>query len=189
MPNTSPIHQLINHFQEAFVKLHIDVPPKICEDYAVFVHSCMNNGRRKFHTTNHVLDVCEQMKPLQVLAGLFHDVVYYQVDGGFPPEAEDLIRLIIDENNDSVSLKKELPVEQPISEYLSICLNIFDFRPGQPLGIHGGLNEFLSAWMAVNFLGEFLKAKDLLTITACIEATVPFRPKDENGLNCLDHLE
>ncbi len=189
MSKTSPIHRLITHFQESFVKLHIDVPPKVCEDYAVFVHSCMNNGRRKFHTTNHVLDVCEQMRPLQVLAGLFHDIVYHQVDGGFPSEAEALILTIVEVHDDAITIKKTLPSDYPANEYLSICLDIFAFQPGQTLGIHGGLNEFLSAWVAVNFLGDFLKAKDLMTIAACIEATIPFRPKDEQGKNCLDHLE
>ncbi|OJJ19518.1 hypothetical protein BKI52_22185 [marine bacterium AO1-C] len=189
MSKTSPIHRLIAHFQESFVRLHIDVPPKICEDYAVFVHSCMNNGRRKFHTTNHVLDVCEQMQPLQVLAGLFHDVVYYQVDGGFPPDANELVRSIVEVSDDVVAIKKTLPIDYPASHYLSICLDVFAFKPGQTLGIHGGLNEFLSAWVAVNFLGDFLKAKDLITIAACIEATIPFRPKDEQGKNCLDQLE
>ena len=188
MSKTSPIHRLIAHFQESFVKLHIDVPPKTCEDYAVFVHSCMNNGRRKFHTTNHVLDVCEQMQPLQVLAGLFHDVVYYQVDGGFPPNADELIRVIVEVHDDVVAIKKTLPTDYPTNHYLSICLDVFAFKPGQTLGIHGGLNEFLSAWVAVNFLGDFLKAKDLITIAACIEATIPFRPEDEQGKNCLDHL-
>ncbi|HAS46456.1 MAG TPA: hypothetical protein DCS93_38600 [Microscillaceae bacterium] len=189
MSKTSPIHRLIAHFQESFVKLHIDVPPKVCEDYAVFVHSCMNNGRRKFHTTDHVLDVCEQMQPLQVLAGLFHDVIYYQVDGGFPAEAEELIRSIVDIHDDIIAIKKILPTDYPSSHYVKICLDVFAFKSGQTLGIHGGLNEFLSAWVAVNFLGDFLKAKDLITIAACIEATIPFRPEDEQGKNCLDHLE
>lgn len=185
MNKQSPIHQLITHFQESFVRLYIDVPQKICEDYAVFVHRCMDNGKRKFHTTAHVLTVCHEMQPLQVLAGLFHDIVYFQVDGGFPPVVQDLILEMVEVREDNIFLKKQLPE----GHLVNICLDVFAFKAGQLLGAHEGLNEFLSTWVAVNFLGKFLKAKDLITIAACIEATIPFRPKNDQGLNCLDDLE
>lgn len=185
MQKQSPIHQLISHFQESFVRLHLDIPPKICERYAVFIHNCMDNGKRKFHTTHHVLDVCRNMKPLQVLAGLFHDVVYYQVDGGFLPEFAELVQQIVVVKDKKVVLSDTLP-DNPL---VNICLDVFDFSPGQVLGIHKGLNEFLSAWIALNYLDQFLKAKDLITIAACIEATIPFRPKDTEGLTCFDHLK
>lgn len=185
MLKKSQIHRLITLFQESFKILKVEVDPEICEKYAVFIHSCMNNGRRKFHTTQHVLEVCEQMKALQILAGLFHDVVYYQVDEGFPSEAEILIRQIVAEKNGQIYLKETLPNDIN----LNICLHIFDFKLGQELGIHSGLNEFLSTWLAINYLSDFLTIKDLITVMVCIEATIPFRPKDEKGLNCLDHLE
>jgi hypothetical protein len=185
MQKQSPIHQLIDLFQEAFVRLYLDIPPKICEKYAVLVYSCMNSDKRKFHTTNHVLNVCQGMKPLQVLAGLFHDVVYYQVDGRFLPQTEALVLQIAEVRGKDVWIREDVPA----GDLASICLDIFDFSPGQMLKTHAGLNEFLSAWVAVNYLKDFLKAKDLMTIVACIEATIPFRAKDVQGMNCFDHLE
>ncbi|EAY31921.1 hypothetical protein [Microscilla marina] len=185
MQKQSPIHQLIDLFQEAFVRLHLDIPPKICEKYAVFIYSCMDNGKRKFHTTEHVLNVCHDMAPLQILAGLFHDVVYYQVDKCFLPQFEDLVLQVVTVNEQGVHLKNDLSEDYLID----LCLDLFNFAPGQLLKPDAGLNEFLSAWVAVSYLKDFLKAKDLMTIVACIEATIPFRPKDDQGMNCFDHLE
>lgn len=185
MQKQSPIHQLIDLFQEAFVRLYLDIPPKVCEKYAVFVYSCMNSDKRKFHTTQHVLKVCRGMEPLQMLAGLFHDVVYYQVDKRFLPQFEPLVLPLVNVKGKEVWLREDLPED----ELVEICLDIFGFSPGQLLKSDAGLNEFLSAWVAVNHLKDFLKAKDLMTIVACIEATIPFRAKDDNGMNCFDHLE
>lgn len=64
-------------------------------------------------------------------------------------------------------------VLQPIPEddtALALCAALFEFAPGQVLPLYGGMNEFLSA------------------VVACIEATVPFRAPDGQGLTAPQRL-
>ena len=78
------INRMILWFHEAFRALSAKVPMVEVEQLAMLVHHSMDSKTRAFHTTRHVFAIGEGMKPLQVLAAIFHDVVYYQLDDGFP---------------------------------------------------------------------------------------------------------
>ena len=54
-------------------------------------------------------------------------------------------------------------------------------QPGHLLSPANGLNEFLSALVMNKKLGWILPEKDLLKVTLCIEATIPFRGPAANG--------
>ncbi|MFW5828418.1 MAG: hypothetical protein ACOCU4_10005, partial [Alkalispirochaeta sp.] len=54
--------------------------------------------------------------------------------------------------------------------------------PGDLLSPFGGLNEFLSALLMDVLLEGTVSDLDLLIATACIEATIPFRPVSSEGL-------
>jgi hypothetical protein len=64
----------------------------------------------------------------------------------------------------------------------------FGFDIGHKLGIFAGLNEYLSAILAVTELRALCSREVLLQITMCIEATIPFRKHDSSGKQFTDRL-
>jgi len=178
------INRFISLFTDAFKALSAEVPIAEIERLAMLIHHSMDNGRRSYHTSTHVFDMCEGMNPRQVLATLFHDLVYYQLDGGFPRLAEETLKRVVRVNKDGVVLD---PAEEADSG-VAICTAVFGFKPGQTLPLYGGMNEFLSAVLATRFLQRYVSTGDLIAIVACIEATVPFRGKDANGRTSFDAL-
>jgi hypothetical protein len=173
------INRFIALFADAFKALSTDVPMADVEGLAMLIHHSMDQGRRVYHTSTHVFDVCAGMNPRQVLAALFHDLVYYQVDGGFPRLATALLEGV-------VRIEKDALVLTAIEEGdagLALCADLFGFKAGQTLPLYGGLNELLSAVVATRLLHRHLPLPDLIAIVACIEATIPFR-----GRNATDVL-
>jgi hypothetical protein len=171
------INRFIQLFDDAFGALRVEVSMPEIERMAMLVHSAMENKRRAYHTASHVFQMCEGMNPRQVLAAIFHDVVYFQLDGGFPRQAAALLEPVV--RNDKGSL-----ILNAIAEHdsgLKLCSDIFDFKPGQTLPLFGGMNEFLSATVAVRLLQPYLQFPDLIAIIACIQATVPFCGIDADG--------
>jgi len=79
-------------------------------------------------------------------------------------------------------------LEEKGEEMLSLVACVFGFQSGKTLEPFGGLNEFLSAVMAVRALKVSLSKPILLQIVACIEATIPFRKMDSEGCNPFDRL-
>ncbi len=173
----STINRFIGHFAEAFAALGKSVPMADIERLAMGVHCDMEHGQRVYHTSAHALEMCQGMKPLQVLAALYHDLVYYQLDGGFPAHADGLLRLVAESDGNRIVLRRIAQGD----EDLAMCACVFDFQPGDELPVYGGLNEFLSAVVAVRQLSPWLGSAELLAIIACIEASIPFRGGDEQG--------
>src|SRR5687767_90175 len=89
------INRFIKLFADAFRALSAEVPMAEVERLAMLIHHSMDRSPRVYHTSAHVLDMCEGMNPRQVLATLFHDVVYYQLDGGFPSLADTLLKRVV----------------------------------------------------------------------------------------------
>jgi len=178
MPKKSRIHRLFHHFHEAFEALGVQVPLEAQERLAVLVHTTMDGGQRRFHHSGHVLEICEGQAPLQVLAGLFHDLVYYQVDDGFPAVFnEELIPLVRWEGQ-TPHLTHRQNVERYLGKDLRIfelCREVFGLRYGQELPFTAGFNEFFSALAAALSLRPWLNEWQIVEVVASIEATIPFR--------------
>lgn len=171
--NTS-INKIIILFLKSFDALGKQVAIPEIERMAVLVHRSMESPRRTFHTSQHVFDICHGMNALQTLAGIFHDIVYYQLDGGFSIYIREILADSVSQNDDGVRLNlgdSKLP-------HLQACATLFGFVDGQMLSIFGGLNEFCSAVVASQLLGPILSQEDLLAVVACIEATIPLRGSD-----------
>ncbi len=177
MKSISTINHLILLLADAFKAMSVEVPMTNIERLAMLIHHSMDHGRRVYHTSTHLFELCQGMNPRQILAGLFHDIVYYQLDNGFPKGAEKLLKPLVRIENNSLVLqhfgKDDLP--------LTICSCLFDFKEGDTLPLFGGMNEFLSAIIALRLLKAYLPTYDLIAIAACIEATVPFRGADSQG--------
>ena len=182
-PNARPgqLQLLMQRFQVALDTLHIDVPISKLERWSLLIHGCMTSQARHFHDVDHVLDISSDLGPIQTLAALFHDVVYYQVDGGFLPMQLKILGDAIHIEGDEVFLVEFETGSDPI---LEMTTAIFGFQPGQNLSPFGGLNEFLSALLALRCLADHLTMAQLLQVGTCIEATVPFRKTDKDGAPC-----
>jgi hypothetical protein len=171
------INRFIQLLADAFGALHAEVSMHEIERQAMLVHSAMENKRRAYHSSSHVFHMCKGMNPRQVLAAIFHDVVYYQLDVGFPQQAATLLEPVVRNENGTLVLNAIAKNDTA----LQLCAGVFRFEPDQDLPLFGGMNEFLSAVVAVRLLQPHLEMPDLIAIVACIEATVPFRGKDAKG--------
>jgi hypothetical protein len=178
------INRLISLFAGAFKALSADVPITDVERFAMLIHHSMDQGRRAYHTSTHVFDMCKGMNPRQVLATLFHDLVYYQLDSGFPRRADAMLKRVARAESDTVVLRSV--AEQDTG--LALCAGMFGFKAEQALPLFGGMNEFLSAEVATRLLQQYLPLPDLVAIAGCIEATIPFRGADAAGREAPDVL-
>lgn len=167
------IHDLILEFQNIFDALDVAVSLLEVERLVVTIHHIMERQARQFHTLDHVLNLAVTDDPVQSLAALFHDTVYYQVDGAIPSEVTALIGEYIRVVDGHVFLVAEVDEEQ---RPFHIMLHLFDFVAGQELLPYGGLNEFLSALFAYKRLTDIVPEAVLVQVAVCIEATIPFRP-------------
>jgi hypothetical protein len=174
---TSVVNRIIDLFSGAFTALDAGVSMRDIESLAAFVHHSMDDGRRRYHRSSHLLDLSPGLDPRQTLAALFHDVVYCQVDGGLTRRAQPILSPLLVIEPDGLSLKPSSAKDRLVA----MCLDLFRFKPGQDLPIFDGMNEFLSAVVAVRLLEPHLPVVDLLVIAAMIEATIPFRGKTVDG--------
>jgi hypothetical protein len=186
---TGIILRLIEILEQAFCNLQLNLPAAVVEDLAVTVHKAMSVEGRHYHTPEHVLSLASPADPIQSLAALFHDIVYYQVDRGFSSEVMAILRPYIDLDAPG---DPELPLPgqaYPDDLCYQVALDIFDFKPGQKLFSTPGFNEFLSALVMAKKLRHQVPNKVLLQVIVYIEATIPFRGKDEQGYTPFDGLE
>lgn len=177
---TANINRFIQLLDSAFGALKAPISMPQIEHMAVLVHSAMESPRRHYHSSDHALHMCEGMNPRQVLAAIWHDVVYYQLDNGFPPRLAHLLTPLVRKQGDDLVL-------QPLGEddsAMQLCYALFGFAPGQALPLFRGMNEFLSAAVAVRLLQPFVQLPDLIAVLACIEATIAFRPLEADGRDC-----
>ena len=85
------INRLITLFDGAFKALGAPVCLAESERLAMTVQFAMDSKVRAYHTSAHIFDLVEGMNPRQVLAALFHDVVYFQLDDGFPQSTAEVL--------------------------------------------------------------------------------------------------
>ena len=140
------------------------------------IHQAMTGRSRNFHQLDHVLNVGRGLQPTQVIAALYHDVVYFQVDQGFTPAVQQKIKDVVVMRDNRLYATSE-----PGDGKVWLVRGIFDFAPGQELNVFGGLNEFLSAVVAIHDLGAFLSDIQVAAIAASIRATIPFQGLDSSG--------
>jgi hypothetical protein len=192
------IARLIIRIQECFRELGIDVDTdasvnRKIEDMSILIHESMSVSSRNYHSVQHVFDISRNLNdPVAVLAALFHDCIYYHVDGGLTPrQRRKLEGAIVSTQDDATPGKPPHFTTSLLSSQPLICMveRIFGFTKGQVVTNLGGLNEYLSAVIAVRELEPFLPMKVLVEITACIESTIPFRaPNKDTGETAADKL-
>jgi hypothetical protein len=146
----------------------------------------MTGPWRSFHTPNHIFEVGAGGDAIEVIAALFHDLVYVQVDQGISVNISRYISPYIKEEQEQLVILN--PPELKEDTIFRMVLMLFGFHHGQALLPMSGQNEFLSALIAGKALENILPLTSLTEIAACIEATIPFRPQLDSGLTSSDLL-
>jgi hypothetical protein len=162
------------------------MPEMEIERLAITINRAMTMQGRTFHTPEHIFDLADPSNPHITLAALFHDLVYLNVDRAFPPGLGEIVASSIVTEGDRLSLRADV---DPKDGELRCCLLVFGYQPGEVLPAAGGMNEFLSALVMNRTLGAVVHAGDLMLATGCIEATVPFRRPDPQGVGVVELLE
>ena len=141
------------------------------ESMSITIHHSMSNSSRNYHSVQHVFDISNEIEdPIAVLSAFFHDCIYYHVDGGMTTQQLELLKGTYRRQHDG-SYKFVPSCEN--DELLRMVCCIFGFQPNEE--IKAGLNEFLSAVIAVRELEKNLTIDQLAQIACCIELTIPFR--------------
>lgn len=172
------LHRLIATFSHAFEQLNLEVDVKTLEELAVLIHKAMTVQARNYHNLEHVLSLVNPDSPIQTLAALFHDIVYYQVDLGFLPEIMEVVAPFIYKDEQAFSLARGLPAEDRL---FVLAREAFEMPLGVVITPAQGLNEFLSALVMNKKLGEIVPERELVKMDLCIEATIPFRGPNAQG--------
>jgi len=167
-------------------QLNSQVDPSQLDKTAELIIQTMTGPWRYFHTPEHIFEVGGSQDAVEILAALFHDLVYVQVDQGVNLNIGSYIVPFIKEVKGQLVIQEaaELP-EEPMFE---LVMAIFGFVPSQALSPFAGQNEFLSAVICAKSLEPFVPPRAIAEIVACIEATIPFRPKLSSGLTVNDLL-
>ena len=185
MSQEGTFQRLIGVLHQAFESLQLTVEGKRLEEMAVLIHRAMTVQARNYHNLEHVLGFVDPQNPIQTLAGLFHDIVYYQVDQGFLPEILEIISPYIQQDNHTFAIRQAAPDDWQFN----LAAEVFGWQRGQEVTLAAGLNEFFSALVMNERLGGFVPGQALVKMDLCIEATIPFRGPDRHGKGYFDLLE
>jgi hypothetical protein len=168
----------IQLLQSAVDELKIPMSLRDIERIGVMVNKAMSTQARSFHTAEHIFNLVRPGRPLQTMAAIFHDIVYFTIDQGFIPEIEAILGEYIYIQDRKVYIRDDLDPE-------TICvrgaLGVFGFIPGDELPAFGGMNEFLSTLVFIHEFQDTMGHRELLEVIAYIEATIPFRPPNTAG--------
>ena len=185
MSHQGTFHRLIGVLNQAFEALELKVEAKKLEGIAVLIHKAMTVQTRNYHNLEHVFSFVDASNPIQTLAGLYHDIVYYQVDQGFLREIQQIISPYIQLENGEFVIRPSAPDRWQFD----LAAQVFGWQRGQQVTLAAGLNEFLSALVMCKQIGGLVSEKDLLRMSLCIEATIPFRPFTADGKSHFQVLE
>lgn len=186
MIDPDPIDRCQQLLARSFINLRAEASKEQTQVIAKLIIHSMSGAWRSFHTPTHIFELARDGDSIEVLAALFHDTVYVQVDEGIPDSILQYISPYIYEDLQLIYIVNNLELfEDPC---FRLCLVIFGYQLGQALPSMGGQNEFLSALFAAKVLEHILPTQALAQVLACIEATIPFRSHERGGLTCSEQL-
>ncbi len=178
--------QCLEKLHWATKQLQVEVKPEKLAEIAELIVQPMTGPWRYFHTPNHIFEVGGSQDAIEVLAALFHDLVYVQVDHSVNFNLSYYIAPYIQERQGKLKIRKKN--ELPNDQTFEMVTSIFGVVAGQVLLPFGGQNEFMSAVVAAKVMETFLTPKHLFKIIACIEASIPFQPISKDGLTATEIL-
>jgi hypothetical protein len=171
MDQRSPVHELVNALWRALHDLGSEASTNEIEQWGFSIHAALSAPGREFHNHDHVIGLAKEGDPLEVIAALYHDAVYIQVDHG-PPRSmrAEMDRVLIPADGGWRVLAGAAD-----DEVSADVLAIFARRVGDVVPSTAGLNEFASALVCSIQLRNALDRHQRMAVAACIEQTIPFR--------------
>ena len=108
------ISRLVTKFKSSLVALHArNISDWKLECMSIFIHECMSNISRNYHSVEHVFEICNELskdrnkdteqgtkntittqeyyESIGILSALFHDCIYTNVDGGLTQNQMDVL--------------------------------------------------------------------------------------------------
>lgn len=146
---------------------------------AELIIQTMSGVWRFFHTPEHIFEVGKSGDAIEVLSALFHDSIHVQEDVGVSINIGRVISPYVREDYKCLRILEASQL--PNDSTFNLVCQVFGIEPDQVLLSNKGQNEFLSALVAGKCLEHALDAGVLAQIAACIEATIPFRPRSATG--------
>src|SRR5262245_48056990 len=166
----SPVHEIVNALWRALHELGSAASTSDIETWGFSIHAALSASGREFHNHDHVVDMIDHGDPLEVIAALYHDAVYIQVDQGPPRSMKAEIDSVMVQEADGWRV---LPAAAgPVT---GDVLAVFDRKVGDVVTPTAGLNELSSALVAAIQLADALTREQRISVAACIEQTIPFR--------------
>lgn len=162
-------------------QLHVEVATHQLAKIAKLIVQTMTGPWRYFHASEHIFAVGGAGDGIEILAALFHDIVYVQIDGCVNFNLTYYLAPSIREEMGQLYIREQ--AEYKSDDIFKLVIEVFGFVSGQALSPLAGQNEFLSALVAAKVLEPFFTTQIIVQIVACIEATIPFRSKSESGLS------
>src|ERR1700744_6439777 len=100
MDQRSPVHEIVHVLWSALTELRVDpevASPAFVEHAAFSIHGALSAPGREYHNHDHVIEIAHSDDPLEVIAALYHDAVYIQVDRGVPHSMASELARVFDE--------------------------------------------------------------------------------------------
>jgi hypothetical protein len=170
MPDRSSVHEIVNHLWRALRDVGSAATTPDIERWGFSIHGALSADSREFHNHDHVIDIASNGDPLEVIAALYHDSVYVQIDLGPPRSMKPELDQVFAAQSEGWRI---LPgAANPV---LRDVLAIFGREVGDVVTPTTGLNELASALVASLQLATALDRDQRIAVAACIEQTIPFR--------------
>lgn len=171
MGDRSPVHEIVNALWRALHELGSGAELTDIERWGFSIHGALSAPGREYHNHDHVVDLIAEGDSLEVIAALYHDAVYIQVDQDLPRSMKHELATVIAHEGGGWRI---LPTAAgPVT---GDTLAVFGRKVGDVVTPTTGLNELCSALVAAIQLHDALTREQTIAISACIEQTIPFRP-------------
>lgn len=167
--------------QRALNAVSPDCGAAVINGLVTLLDTAMTSPGRRYHNLTHALMVADSDDPLDIIAGLFHDIVQTRADAGIPANVFRPLAGFIEQkpSGDFEIRASDSTRSSPILRIVMRCFGLPESTSILPRGLE---NEFLSALVATESLRNILNFEQLAAISIAIEATVPFR-KNHDQLN------
>lgn len=175
MEQRSPVHDIVSALWQALHALGSPAEINDIERWGFSIHAALSAAGREFHNHDHVIEIASRGDPLEVIAALYHDAVYIQVDQGPPRSMRAEMARVLGPADKGWRV---LPTAAD-SEVTADVLAVFGRKVGDIVDGTSGLNELASAFVASLQLEHALDRQQRIDVASCIEQTIPFRVEPE----------
>jgi hypothetical protein len=167
----SPVHEIVGTLRRALDALGAPADIGGVEQWGFSIHAALSAPGREFHNHAHVIGIATGGDPLQVVAALYHDAVYIQLDHGPPRSMRGEIYRALSPVEGGWRVRPFIPGDDVITDVVAV----FGRHVDDVVTPTTGLNEMASAIVASIQLSSVLDRQQRIAVAACIEQTIPFR--------------